>query len=98
MTRAAAGGLCEELAAAGLPPSGAAADAGTGRRPGRETTMHNTSAIVRWCGGVPIVNARALREEALSRMGRTWNDYKTGEVEHLELAEMESKIRKEALT
>lgn len=60
--------------------------------------MNNkTNPIVRWCGGVPIVNARALREEALSRMGRTWDEYKTGEVDYLDLANVESEIRKEAL-
>lgn len=53
------------------------------------------SEIVRWCAGVPIVNARALRAEALSRMGRTWEDYKEGAVEFECLLDVEREIRKE---
>lgn len=55
----------------------------------------NESNIVQWCAGVPIVNARALRAEALTRMGRTWDEYKAGEVEYLDLTKVESAIRKE---
>lgn len=64
---------------------------------GNNNMNNNTNPIVRWCRGVPITNAHALRQAALSRMGKTWADYKTGDVDYCDLSDVENEIRKEAL-